>query len=503
MVLGCGAGAVALVAALVFVPWPGGGVLAALDGAGGAPAAAPAAGPVARAEAGVRAGARVAGTDLAALAGDRERWLRRHPKDAAVWAELGLVYVERGDPSAYGRAEGALGRSLALRPAARGNVDAQVGMGALAVARGDWAAARKWGEAAAKAAPGGWRAQAVLADAYAGLGDAAAAGAAAERLRESGAGRAVGLGRVAEAHWQRGWREDASAAASDAVALAGSPAEKSAALVRVGGVAWERGEPADALAWCEAALRLTPSEPSALAGRARALASLGRGEEAAAGYAAAVKARPLPVYVLAAAELARARGDEEGAEAYGELLRAEVARRSAHGVDEAVAAARWQTENGEAEEAAAALMERWWVRRHRSPEVADALGWALFRAGRERDALPYARRAHERGPRSAVLAYRRGRIERALGLTGPARRHLAEALRTNPYFSPLDAPAARESLEELGEPADGGPRDVYGSGIPQSPDGRPPKPPVKAPKKGAPEKAPEKAAGTAPEKTAR
>ncbi|MEU6062813.1 hypothetical protein ABZ859_32650, partial [Streptomyces sp. NPDC047097] len=126
-------------------------------------------------------------------------------------------------------------------------------------------------------------------------------------------------------------------------------------------------------------------------------------------------------------------------------------------------------DHGGAEEAVEALMERWWVRRHRSPQVADALGWALLRADRARDALPYARRAHEQGPRNALPVYHRGMIEQALGLAGPARRHLTEALRINPSFSPLGAPAARQALEELGEPAEGGPRDVYGSGVPQSP----------------------------------
>ncbi|MCK8676667.1 hypothetical protein [Streptomyces lichenis] len=473
VVLGAGAGAVALVAALIFVPWPGPGGL--LEGVGRPPAAgAGGATAVVRAETALRAGARVPEARLAALVADRERWLRAHPKDEAVWAELGTAYLEAGDPAAYGKAEGALRRSLALRPAARGNAAGQTGMGALAAARGDWAAARRWGEAAAKAAPEGWRAQAVLADAYTGLGDSASAAKAVERLRELAPHAAAGMGRAAEAYWQRAWREDASAAAFDAVALTASPLERSAALTRVGELAFERGEPADALGAYDEALRAAPKaeatgRAAALAGRARALAALGRGEEALRGYAAALQARPLPGYALAAAEAAEALGDQEAAREYGELLRAKVAERAAHGVDGALVLARWQADHGGAEEAVEALMERWWVRRHRSPQVADALGWALLRADRARDALPYARRAHEQGPRNALPVYHRGMIEQALGLAGPARRHLTEALRINPSFSPLGAPAARQALEELGEPAEGGPKDVYGSEVPQSP----------------------------------
>ena len=70
--------------------------------------------------------------------------------------------------------------------------------------------------------------------------------------------------------------------------------------------------------------------------------------------------------------------------------------------------------------------------------MADALGWALHRAGEDGEALGFARRATDRARggevRSAAYAYHRGVIERALGLAAPARRHLAEALRLNPYF---------------------------------------------------------------------
>ena len=54
--------------------------------------------------------------------------------------------------------------------------------------------------------------------------------------------------------------------------------------------------------------------------------------------------------------------------------------------------------------------------------------------------------------RSALYVYHRGQIERELGRSGPARRHLAEALRINPNFSPLSASAGREALAALGEP---------------------------------------------------
>ena len=45
-------------------------------------------------------------------------------------------------------------------------------------------------------------------------------------------------------------------------------------------------------------------------------------------------------------------------------------------------------------------------------------------------------------------------IERELEQAGPARRHLQEAMRINPYFSPLAVPLAKQALAALGEPPD-------------------------------------------------
>jgi hypothetical protein len=58
--------------------------------------------------------------------------------------------------------------------------------------------------------------------------------------------------------------------------------------------------------------------------------------------------------------------------------------------------------------------------------------------------------------------YHRGMIERKLERHGAARRHLAEALRINPHFSPLRVPAARAAIEALGEPPDEGVPEMEG-----------------------------------------
>ncbi|MFC9588264.1 tetratricopeptide repeat protein [Streptomyces sp. NPDC056944] len=434
-VLAAGVGAVLAATALVYVP----------EFVGQGPPPPP--GPAERAVIAAHAGAQAALPDLAALIADRERWLRAHPDDEASWAELGAAYTERGsrlgDVRDYPRAERALRRSLAERPAARGNPEAELGLGALAGARGDWAAAREWGERVRKADPRRWPVYPVLIDAYNGLGQYQAAQKALESLEKLHAG-AVVRARAAQAYRDRGWREDADVAALDAVALAETEPEKTAALARLGDLAWERGEPAEALGQYEAALRLVPDHGPSLAGRARTLAALGRTEEAVRAWRTALARLPLPEYLLEAGELYESLGRDGDARALYERLR------TGTWTGAEVPLGLLDADHGDAA-AAAVRMRAEWARGHHSVGVADALGWALHRSGASKEALAYAKRATEEGLRSALFLYHRGEIERALEQQGPARRHLEEALRINPGFSPLHARRAQASLAALGE----------------------------------------------------
>lgn len=451
--LATGVGAVLVAGVLVFVP--------DRDQGSGAP------GPEARARAAVGAGAPASLPDVAALIRDREAWLRKNPKDAASWAVLGAAYVERGglraDTAYYPKAEQALRRSLKVTPGERRNPAATAGLASLANARHDYAAAKKWGEAVRKADPARWTTYPVLIEAYSGLGDYPAAGKALDKLRALRPGTPRVLSVSSAVYRDRGWREDASAKADEALTKAGTSAEKAGALHALGGLAWERGEPKEALRYYDAALKVARDHHPSLAGRARVLAALDRGDEAGQDYQAAIAERPLPEYALELGELYDSLGLDGDARSQYALLRDRTARARVDGVNEELLLARFESDHGNPR-AAVERLEAEWRRGHRSMRVSDALGWALFRAGDPAKALPYAKRATEQGMRSALFSYHRGEIERALGMDSPARRHLEEALRTNPRFSPLLAPKAREALDALGELPDGGPKDMYGNG---------------------------------------
>ncbi|GGS16414.1 tetratricopeptide repeat protein [Streptomyces griseoviridis] len=440
-----------------------GGVLALLPGSPGelwarGPAA-PAPGPAALAHDAVAAGVPAALPDLAVLIGDREARVRARPLDARSWAVLGAAYVEQGrrtaDPARFPQAERALRTALRLAESPA----ALEGLAALAVARRDFAGAARWGERARRLAPGRWTTQAVLVDAYTGLGDHEAVGRALERLVELRPGTAAVRARKAAVYRDRGWREDAVAQITDAVATATAPAERAAYLEQAGRLAFERGEREEALRYFQEALRTDPDQRAAQAGQGRALAALGRTSEALTAYQAALERQPRPEDALELGELYESLGLGGAARVPYGLLRERVRVAAAGGADEELVLGRFEAEHGDAAAAVRRLRAEW--RRQPATAVADALGWALYRAGRAREALGYAVRATDGerggGVRSAAYVYHRGMIERELGRYGAARRHLQEALRINPWFSPLDAPRAREALAELGEPSVEGP----------------------------------------------
>ncbi|WP_405736410.1 tetratricopeptide repeat protein [Streptomyces sp. NBC_00028] len=399
----------------------------------------------------VSAGVPAALPDLAALIGERETHLRRNPRDAESWAVLGAAYVEQGRRTAeaayYPKADRALRTSLRVEKSAA----ALDGMAALANARRDFRAARTWAEAAQKLDAKRWTTYPLLIDACTGLGDWKAAGRALERLQKLRSGPDV-LARAGAVYRDRGWREDAMAQLSDAAAGAEAPAERAAYLERVGQLAWERGEREVALRNFQEAVRTDPDQRAAQAGQARALAALGRTSEALSAYQMALTHQPDPQYALELGELYESLGLRQAAQVQYDLLRARVRGAAAGGADQELVLGVFEADHGDPASAVRRLRAEW--RRQPGIAVADALGWALHRAGADEEALRYAVRAtdkvHGGGVRSALYAYHRGMIERELERFAPARRHLQEALRINPYFSPLQVPVAREALTALG-----------------------------------------------------
>lgn len=371
------------------------------------------------------------------------------PGDYDTWAQLGGAYLEQArvtaDPSYYPKADGALRRSLAIHR--DGNATALIGLGALANARHDFAAARDLARRALRIDSYSADAYGVLADAQTQLGNAAAATSAVQRMLDLRPGLAA-YARASydlELHGRTGEAESLMRRALDAAV---DPADIAFCRYQLGELDWQTGRLGAASAQYAAGRAADPSYLPLLAGQAKLAAAQGRTSASLAAYAELTARYPAPSYLLEYADVLRA--DGQPARADGQIALAAAALRlfaANGGTDDLGAAQLALAQNRPADAVAAARRE--WSRRH-FVDVADVLGWALHEAGSDREALRYARRAAALGTRNAGYLFHRGMIELALGTTGAARRDLRAALSLNPHFSPRYAPLAEAALSRLG-----------------------------------------------------
>jgi tetratricopeptide (TPR) repeat protein len=399
--------------------------------------------------AGPQPGLAASGDALSAAIGAAQRQLQGNDRDWSTWANLGAAYVEEGrvtvDPSYYPKAEGALRRSLDLNP--DGNFAADIGLGALANARHQFADAAVDAQRALAADPYSATANGVLADADTQLGDYPAATAAVQRMLDL----KPGIDSFSRASYDREIHGDTAGAVGalkDALDSAYTPTDTAFCRYYLGELAFNSGDLAEAARQYDAGIAADPAYAPPLEGKAKVEAARGDTAGAIRDYTAVVNRVPQPQYVLELGDLQASLGHQDAAQEQYRLLAAEQRLFDANGVVDDLTAAQFAADHGDPAGALRyAEAER--GRRH-SVLVADALAWALHVNGRDADAHGYARQATALGERNAVLLFHRGMIERSLGQRDEARRDLSEALRINPYFSVLQAPVARAALAGLG-----------------------------------------------------
>ncbi len=382
----------------------------------------------------------------AGIARAQER-LRLVPKDWRTWAVLASQYVEQArvsaDPTYYPKAEGAAQRSLALRP--DDNVEALIALGALAGARHDFAAARDTAQRAL--AVDGYSADAygVLADAQTQLGNAGAATDAIQHMLDLRPGLA-GYARGSYDLELHGRLDDATALMRRALDAAVDPHDIAFCRNQLGDLAWQRGDLSGAQREYTAGLAADPTSVALRHGQARLDAAAGRTDAALTGYADFTRRAPTPGNLLEYAELLRVAGRTADADAQLALASAAQQLFAANGGQDGLAAAGLAIATGHPADAVAAARDEWARRQH--VDVADTLAWALHLDGKDTEAMGYAQRVAATGARNASYAYHLGAIEAALGQRDAARTDLGRALATNPYFSPVDAPAAKALLDK-------------------------------------------------------
>ena len=377
--------------------------------------------------------------------------LRTLPKDDVTWAQLGSAYVQQAritvDPSYYPKAEGALQRSLALKPA--GNVAAFVGQGSLANARHEFAQALTWGRKAVAADPYTAGAYGVLNDALTQLGQYRAADSAVQKMLDLQPGLSS-FSRASYAFEEKGQVTAARDAMTRALAESTDPADIAFCRYYLGELDFNDGDPAAALEQYRLGLLAQPTADTLLAGRAKSEAALGASDAAVRDYAAVVNRIPQPEYVLEYGQLLESLGRTAEAQAQYTVLASIQQLFKANGVVDDLSAAMFDADHGSPATAVVHARAEW--KRRQSVLVADALAWALHQDGHDAEALKYAVRANRLGWHNATFAYHQGMIELSLGQRGAARRDLTRALKINPHFSLAQAPKAVAALGSLGGP---------------------------------------------------
>ena len=360
--------------------------------------------------------------------------LREDPSNVAAYAALGEAYLQRaratGDPSLYSRAGRAF--DAALRRDAT-DPGALIGAGTLAGLRHDFRDQLRRGLAARRAAPDLARPYTVIADAQIELGRYGPAAHSIQRLVDL----KPGLAAYARASYFRELTGDLSGAVEAmrlAASAGGTPESVAYVQALLGDLQLQRGELGVARTAYLAALRSMPDYPRGLIGLARLDAAGGDYGSAAARLRRATDQLPLTSALTLLAEVEQAEGRPEAADA--DLAAAHAQQRilRSSGARPDAEAVLFEANHGSRAEAVR-LGRRVWLA---APSVrsADALGWALTRAGRPRQGYAFARRALTLGSGDALFRLHAGISAMKTGHPGETAHDLAIAEAARAALSP-------------------------------------------------------------------
>jgi tetratricopeptide (TPR) repeat protein len=364
---------------------------------------------------------------------------------------LGQAYLQKaretGDPGYYPKAETLFHQALATNAA---DGEAMVGLGTLALARHQFADALDWGEQARALNPRHAPVYGVIGDAQIELGrydDAVETVQAMVDLRPD-------LGSYSRVSYLRELlgERDGAVAAMEQAATAGSGYAENVAWVHVqlGNLHFDGGDIDNAGHDYAAALAAVPGYAPALAGQARVAAARGDLDTAAALYDRAVRAIPLPEFVIGYGDVLSAAGRQDEANAQYALVAAIQQLYAANGVDTDLELALFTADHGRAEELPQAVQQaRTQVNVRPSIVAWDVLAWTLYRSGDLGGAAKASKEALRLGTQNALMRFHAGMIAAARGETAQAIALLESALELNPHFSVRFAPEAGATLERL------------------------------------------------------
>ena len=356
--------------------------------------------------------------------------------DPKAWRTLGGLAtseaITSGDPALYAVAQDALGEAASLAP---GDQPTIVLQGVLALSLHDFAKAHELGLAARAIDPIDAEAIGVVVDAAVELGHYDEAAAAAQEMLDHRPG-APALARASYLRELHGDLPGAIAAMQQAVSAAGASAgEESSVRTFLGDLDLAGGRPADALASYQRALTLVSTSFNAAIGHARALAATGRLADAITELTSVADRSPVPGVAIALGDLRTAAGDADGAAKAYALVRADQRLLAAAGAAVDLEVAAFAADHDPAAQAVTLARTAYGVRS--TVFTADALGWALTKAGQPKVALPYVEQSLALGTRSVPMRLHAAQTYAAVGDLARARDQLTIAFTGSPWLAPL------------------------------------------------------------------
>jgi tetratricopeptide (TPR) repeat protein len=393
--------------------------------------------------------ARASGASIDQTIANLQTHLTNVPNDYPAWATLGLAYVQQAkitvNSDYYPKAQGSLEKSLSINDI--DNFLAYAGLSALASARHDFATAELEARKGLALNPSSAVLYGALGDALVQLGryseaDDAIAKMVSLRPDTSSYSRQSYLREL------RGDIGGARALMQRALDVAPTPSDRAFALFYLGELDFNSGDVDGALDHYRQALSASPTDIQALAGKAKAEAALGQHLTAIDDYTTVVSRAPEPGVVLEFGQFLESIGRTDDAQAQYHIVDTTQQLFEANGVEPDATMTLFSIDRGQPA-AALASAERGITTRP-FLVMRDAYAWALHANGRDAEALVEVQQALQLGTRSALTHYHAGMINLSLGKTDAARSELDTALSINPFFDPLAAPVARQTLAALG-----------------------------------------------------
>lgn len=373
------------------------------------------------------------GRDLSAVIDSLKETLRRVPTDQVTWATLALAYVEQvrvnGDVALYDLADDAVARSLEIQPT--DNVAALTATSALHAVKHEFGAALAYAEQALEIDPYHPAALALRVDALTELGrydEQLAALRTADR-RQPGVPVAA---RFAYAYELRGNVPRAiEILRTSAESAAGG--DRAHVLTLLADLERRSGRLPEARRLLADVRRIDPTYLPALISRARLAAASGRLTDAARLWQRIVTRAAHPEHRVELGETYLALGRVDLAREQFQVLEDYAVALDPVALGRELDVALFMADHADPEVGLAAARAEWHSRK--GVPAADALAWTLHQTGHSRAALRFARLATRLGTPDAHFWIHRGLVERSLGLTAAARRHLDYALQLDAGIS--------------------------------------------------------------------